>query len=39
MTADLSERFGLLVEEHNRQSARRYQRRQDEARMTTQSSP
>jgi len=39
MTADLSERFGLLVEEHNRQSARRYRSRQKEAATTTQSNP
>ena len=39
MAADLSERFGLLVEEHNRQSARRYQSRQEEAATATQSSP
>jgi len=39
MAVDLSERFGLLVGEHNRQSARRWQRRQDEAVTATQSSP
>lgn len=39
MAADLSERFGLLVDEHNRQSARRWQRRQDEAATATQSGP
>jgi len=39
LAADLSERFGLLVEEHNRQSARRWQPRQDEAHTATQSSP
>ena len=39
IAADLSERFGLLVEEHNRQSARRYQSRQKEAATATRSSP
>jgi len=39
MSADLFERFGLLVDEHNRQSARRCRRRQDEAKTATQSSP
>jgi len=39
IAADLSERFGLLVDEHNRQSARRYQSRQKEAATATQSSP
>ena len=39
IAADLAERFGLLVEEHNRQSARRWQRRQDEAEAPTQSNP
>ena len=39
IAVDLSERFGLLVEEHNRQSARRYQSRQKEAATATQSSP
>ena len=39
LATDLSERFGLLVDEHNRQSARRWQRRQDEAATATQSSP
>ena len=39
MMADLSERFGLLVEEHNRQSTRRWQRRQDEAQIATRPNP
>jgi len=39
VAADVSERFGLLVEEHNRQSARRWQRRQDEAETATQLNP
>ena len=34
IAADLSERFGLLVEQHNRQSASRWQRRQAEAAAT-----
>ena len=36
---DLFERFRLLVDEHNRQSARQWQRRQDEAAAATQSNP
>jgi len=39
MAADVSERFGLLVEEHNRQCARRWQRRQDKAEAATQLNP
>ena len=38
IAADLSERLGLLVDEHNRQSARHWQRRQAEAQAATQSS-
>lgn len=37
--ADLLERFRLLVNEHYRQSARQWQRRQDEAAAATQSNP
>ncbi len=36
---DLAERFRLLVDEHNRQGARRWKRRQDEDTTTTQSNP
>jgi len=36
---DIAERFLLLGDGHNRQCARRWQRRQDEARATTQSNP
>ena len=36
---DLSERFLLLVDEHNRLSARRWQHRQKEAATATQTSP
>ncbi len=39
MGADLCERFGLLVDAHNRQSARRWQRHQDEAKTATQLNP
>jgi len=39
IATDLSERFGLLVDEHNRQSARRYQSRQKGTATATQSSP
>lgn len=39
MAADLAERFELLVEEHNRRSARRYQSHQKEAAAATRSSP
>ena len=37
--ADLFERFRLLVDEHNRQSARQWQCRQDEDAAATQSNP
>ena len=36
---DISERFRLLVDEHNGQSARRWQRRQDEGAITTRLNP
>lgn len=39
MATDLSERFLLLVDEHNRLSARRWQHRQKEAATATQTSP
>jgi IS1 family transposase len=38
IATDLSERFYILVDEHNRQSARRWKRRQEEE-ATTQSNP
>ena len=39
MATDLSERFRLLVEEHNQKSARRYQHRQKVAAIATRSNP
>ena len=39
ISADLSEGFGLLVGKHNRQSAGRWQRHQDEAETATQPNP
>jgi len=36
---DISERFLLLVDAHNRQCARRWQRRQDKDAITTQTNP
>ena len=39
MATDLSERFLLLVDEHNRLSARRWQHRPKEAATATQTSP